>query len=62
MKKARFIDMDVEYYVLKFYDGEPMKETTKKSFTIKEGERANIPCPHCGKRIEIKARMKVHHR
>ncbi len=58
MKKARSIEIDVEYYVLKFYDGEPMRETTKKSFTIKDGEKVNISCPHCGKLINIKTRIK----
>lgn len=58
MKKVRFIDMDVEYYILKFYDGEPAKETTKKSFSIEEGEKADIPCPHCGKHIKIEARIR----
>jgi hypothetical protein len=57
--KGKSIDMDVEYYILKFEGGEPMRETTKKSFTIMEGERSEIPCPYCGKHIGIRAKTKA---
>jgi len=59
MKRIRFIDMDVEYYILKFYDGEPAKETIKKRFTIKDGERSEIPCPYCGKHVVIRVKTKA---
>ncbi|MCP8312881.1 MAG: hypothetical protein H3Z53_00695 [archaeon] len=59
MKKVKSIDVDVDYYILRFQDGEPIRETTRKKFTVKEGERAEIPCPYCKKHIEFEVKIKA---
>lgn len=61
MKKAgrKSISLTVGYYLLRFYDGEPVREPSSKEFIMKEGKKAEFPCPHCGRQVEVEAKVRT---